>query len=254
MLKMTSAELNCVQLLRNDVLIKLPDYTKTNVRKTASGIELATLEQEKYNPTHGEITRKGGKAGQVQAGDTVFFHYLSYTSGMIRSDGSVPNSKEDKRHDNYHENISTAYIEVGESPYLIMPENELYFVIRNGEIVMLNDNYLLEPILLELEKQGVMLPHGKSVEHTFVKTKSNILQLHNDKVRFEKNIAVVYCKPENSPIETGIVVHMLDNCYIKPEYEYNHPMLKKELFIVNKKNIIAIDKPGSIPSIQPIKL
>ncbi len=249
MIATTIGDLEKMVLLRKDVLIKLPAYTKTNTRETTSKILIATLDAERYNPTHGEVVLVAKDCDLAKLGDTCFFHYLIYSAAYIRSTGLQPGMQESKKYG--YMDINKVYLEVEGQPYLILSEVELDFVLRAEEIIMLNDNYLLEPVQLKLFKDS--LGH-KMGEVTFQETDSNIFIPHTDKVTFDKNKATVYKTPAGSPLNIGECVFMFNNCYIKPEYEYNNPLLQKELFIVKKRNIVAIHRPGRVPEVQPINL
>lgn len=197
-----------LELRRSDLLIKLPDFTGQLTRFT-NDLELHTLTSQTYNPVSGTVFQTAN-CKHVQEGDTVFFQIFTYSIAVERAYGHV-----EEEHNTYKPYPYYAFKE-GENWYMILREEDLYFILRGTHIIPLNGYTIASPIKL---------------------TSNATFEIANLSGKlYHPNTATVVASKE---FKYGDYVKTLRHCDITIEEKLNSPLLPEEYFIIESKNIIC---------------
>lgn len=207
------------KLLRDCVLVKLPQDTDSLVKKTSGGVLIHTLRGRKYSPTHGTVIKMSVETKYVSLNDEVFFGLHEYDNGKTRAFGN-----EDKRFDGHATSHDTYVIQEGTDYYMIIPEKSLYFIYRNNTIIPLNDIVICEPIekVINTTPSGLILVDLKAEKH-------------------QENKAKVFAASPDSGLKKGDIIHTLKHCDIVVEEELNNPILPNKYFYVEYQDIVGKD-------------
>jgi co-chaperonin GroES (HSP10) len=206
------------ELLRTDILVKLPQGTDDVLVKQKSGIYVSTLShKEKYNPTYGEVVEVSEGAQHAKAGDVVFFGNHLWDVAKRRAFGD-----EDERYRGHYTADKVFAVKDGADYYMILPEEMIYFLRRGKELIGMNGIVIAEPIAKEKEQTHSGLIIVDLSEETYVENKMR-----------------VFLAPNTIDVAKGDVVHTLRHCDIAIEEELNNPILPAKYFFVEAENIIA---------------
>ena len=222
-----------LELRRNDVLLRLPQYTEDITRETTSGLSVATLRSQTYNPVSGEVIQVSPFCSNVKVGDTAFFQIFTFSNAKERCYGD-----ENPDFDEYKPVTHYAWLENGVW-YMIIRETDLYFVDRvittakwDGQfvsgktfhdIVMLNNYTLACPIQKEqIESSGLLCVDIK-------------------KEQYRPNEAIIF-RSSHKDLKEGMIVQTLRHCDITIEEQLNCPILPEDFFIIETKNIVSCIK------------
>lgn len=215
-----------LELRRNDVLLKLPLYTEAITRETTSGLTLATLKSQTYNPVSGEVIQVSPNCENVRVGDTAFFQIFTFSNAKERCYGD-----ENPDYDDYKPVTHYAWLEDGVW-YMIIREIDLYFSIRplgyfeNNpvEVIKVLNNYTL----------------ARPIQKEKVET-SGLICVDIKKEQYRPNEAIIF-RSSNSLLKEGMIVQTLKHCDITIEEQLNYPILPEDFFIIETKNIISCIK------------
>lgn len=213
-----------LELLRNDILLKLPPFTEEITRTTSTGLEVSTLLSQTYNPISGEVLQVSPNCSHVKRADTVFFQIFAFTNAKERCYGD-----DNPNYDEYKPFQTYAWKEDGVW-YMIIRESALYFILRDisyppsSEIIPLNNFTLARPIKKErysnVSSTGLLCVDVKKENH-------------------KPNECVVF---RSSAFKEGTIVQTLRHCDITIEEQLNCPILPEDFFIIENKNIISCIK------------
>jgi len=206
-------------LRKNHLLLELPEYTEQFSRPTQSGLEVPTLQSQTYNPVSGKVIQTAQNCEYAQVGDDVFFQIFAFTNGKERCYGD-----DNPDFDDYKPFNKYCYM-LGGKWYMIIPETELYFIFRNGDIIPLNGYTLATQIAKQRIEQR----------------ESGLLSVDVSKENYIVNQAVIF-RSSSEELNEGDVVQTLKHCDITVEEQLNCPILPKDFFIIETKNIISCTK------------
>lgn len=122
--------------------------THHNGRRLESNSQLGVVEAL---PVNNKVTNKGREFDvELSIGDVVYVHHFSFFGG------SVGDNLQLKRSDKvfYHDSRDLFSI-----PYI-----DCFFTLNNGQVKMLNDYILLEPIKDSVESDFLYVPEGENSE------------------------------------------------------------------------------------------
>jgi co-chaperonin GroES (HSP10) len=197
-----------LDLRRNDILIKLPDYTG-KLTRLSNNLELHTLTSQTYNPVSGVVFQKAS-CRHIEEGDTVYFQIFTYSIAVERAYGHV-----EEEHNTYKPYPYYAFKE-GENWYMILREEDIYFILRGKQIIPLNGYSIASP---------VKLTYNTTFEIANLSGKM-----------YHPNTATIVASNE---FKYGDYVKTLRHCDITVEEKLNSPLLPEEYFIIESKNIIC---------------
>ena len=206
-----------LELRRNDVLLRLPQYTEDITRETTNGLSVATLRSQTYNPVSGEVIQVSPFCSNVKVGDTAFFQIFTFSNAKERCYGD-----ENPDFDEYKPVTHYAWFEDGVW-YMIIRETDLYFLEKVGNVTCLNNYTLARPIQKEkVESSGLLCVDIK-------------------KEQYRPNEAIIF-RSSHKDLKEGMVVQTLRHCDITIEEQLNCPILPEDFFIIETKNIISCIK------------
>lgn len=198
-----------LDLRRTDLLLKLPDYTGQLTRET-SGFATHTLTSQSYNPVSGVVFQTAN-TNHVKQGDTVFFQIFTFSVACERAYGHP-----EAEHNTYKPYSYFAFKE-GENWYMILREEDLYFIYRDGRIIPLNGYTVAAPVTL---------------------TSDTTFAIPNIRGKlYSPNTAIVIAS--DGDFKRNDYVKTLRHCDITIEEKLNCPILPEEYFIIETKNIIC---------------
>jgi len=210
-----------LELLRDDILLKLPSFTEEITRPTSSGFEFSTLKSQTYDPVSGVVLKHSDNCNHVQTGDTVFFQIFTFTNAKERCYGD-----DNPDFDEYKPFTHYAWKQNGEW-FMIIRESSLYFALRGQDIVPLNGYTLARPI-------------EKAERYSNVST-TGLLSVDIAKENYKANQAIVF-RSTNPLLKEGNTIQTLRHCDILLEEKLNCPVLPDDFFIIETKNIISCTK------------
>lgn len=227
-----------LKLNRNKVLIELPSYANEKVREHKSGlmINFAFSAEEVYAPVHGIIVNKGISVDEVELGDQVFFHFLSYINAK--------NTPEQLKKGHYDPS-KTTWDEDGKR-YLLMPVDELIMAKRGEQIIALNNYVLLKAIPLKLKEEYY-------TDHLGIKTKlviqdnDSLIAEAAPSVTYRTDIAEVYSAQPHTGLKKGQIVYPHKDWDVPLEYDMLQE-LNETLYYVHFDVIVGTQKPQHIES------
>lgn len=206
-----------LELRRNDVLLRLPQYTEDITRETTGGLSVATLKSQTYNPVSGEVIQVSPFCSNVKVGDTAFFQIFTFSNAKERCYGD-----ENPDFDDYKPFTHYAWNEDGVW-YMIIRESDLYFIMREKDVLCLNNYTLARPIQKEkVESSGLLCVDIK-------------------KEQYRANEAIVF-RSSHKDLQEGMIVQTLRHCDITIEEQLNCPILPEDFFIIETKNIVSCIK------------
>jgi len=206
-----------LELRRNDVLLRLPQYTEDITRENTGGLSVATLRSQTYNPVSGEVIQVSPFCLNVKVGDTAFFQIFTFSNAKERCYGD-----ENPDFDEYKPVTHYAWNEDGVW-YMIIRETDLYFTMRGQEIICLNNYTLARPIKKEkVESSGLLCVDIK-------------------KEQYRANEAIIF-RSRHNDLQEGMIVQTLRHCDITIEEQLNCPILPEDFFIIETKNIVSCIK------------
>ncbi len=173
-----------MKLLRDNVLLQLPDHTGGHERKHKSGLTLSfsLSDEEQYAPVSGIVKEKGFLCSDLQIGDKVYFHYLSFINAKNT------NEQYDKGH---YDQFKTTWKE-DDKYWLLMPAIELICIERDDKLIALNQFVLLKSIPKELQSEIIQDLRGqKSLIHFVSDTTGGLLIKPELKEKYRTDIAEV---------------------------------------------------------------
>lgn len=244
-------------LLRDDILLALPPETEQRTRTQASGIEVATLQSQTYNPVYGTILQFGPECKHAQLYDRAFFQVFTFSVAKERAYGDETNSQFANE---YSPTQHFAFKDDDGRWYMIIRESALYFLlvpdrmstpvslaINDPEFFMLNNYVLASPAIESkfdgshitihaIDEQGQIAPvltlrGGRDWDSPLLLTVSN--------KDYSLNEAIIFQAPQGCGLNPGDHVQTLRFCDITLEEQYNNPALPDNYFIIEFKNIIS---------------
>ena len=224
-----------LELRRNDVLLRLPQYTEDITRETTGGLSVATLKSQTYNPVSGEVIQVSPFCSNVKVGDTAFFQIFTFSNAKERCYGD-----ENPDFDDYKPFTHYAWNEDGVW-YMIIRESDLYFIHRkftsdevSGSILLFGIPTISEIICLNNYTLARPIPKEK-VES------SGLLCVDIKKEQYRANEAIVF-RSSHKDLQEGMIVQTLRHCDITIEEQLNCPILPEDFFIIETKNIVSCIK------------
>ncbi len=209
-----------LELRRNDILLRLPSFTEEITRTTTTGLSVATLKSQTYNPISGEVIQNAKGCEWVMDGDIVFFPIFTFSNAKERCFGD-----DNPEYDGYRPITHYAWKENGVW-YMIIRETDLYFLFK-GDIIPLNGYTLARPIKKEEPYSNI--------------SATGLLCVDIKKERHKPNEAIVF-RSSNMELREGTVIQTLRHCDITVEEQLNCPILPEDFFIIETKNIISCIK------------
>jgi hypothetical protein len=210
-----------LELRRNDILLRLPSFTEEITRTTTTGLSVATLKSQTYNPISGEVIHYSLGCTNVVNGDIVFFPIFTFSNAKERCFGD-----DNPEYDGYRPITHYAWKENGVW-YMIIRETDLYFILNEGEIIPVNNYTLARPIKKEEPYSNI--------------SATGLLCVDIKKERHKPNEAIIF-RSSHKLLKEGMVVQTLRHCDITIEEQLNCPILPEDFFIIETKNIISCIK------------
>ncbi len=221
-----------LSLKRDDILLRLPIETEDLTRTQSSGLEVATLHSQTYNPVYGTVLQVSDTLNMNPSWlrpfvtDQVFFQIFAFSVAKDRCYGDTMNPQ-----------FASEYIPVSHMAFkeddgwkMIIRASSIYFIKRGETIIPLN-NYLTE----KYSTQELIDLFSQSGKLLYVADLSN--------KDYQLNEAII----SHSPVpwlNPGDHVFTLRHCDITIEEQYNNPILPQNYFIIEAQNIVAImDSP-----------
>jgi hypothetical protein len=201
-------------LLRDTLLLKIPENSRIHIMPHGEKLFLHTdqVDDMQMQDCEGEVIKKA-KGAHVEIGDLVIFHYLSLNNGR---DGTGVNV------------FTFAY---KGSLYHLIPYNQIFFSIRNGEYICHNGKYLVESIPDDLENVEV----GKGSVFA-KKLLSGIVELKKDK--YLPNKCKVVATPKDAKFEVGDIV-VTFGCWDVPIKSDTMRKNEKQYFRCEDDNLVC---------------
>lgn len=229
-----------LELRRNDLLLRLPSFTEEISRTSHTGLSVATLQSQTYNPISGEVLQHSPFCSHVKVGDTVFFQIFTFTNAKERCYGD-----DNPDLDGYKPFKHIAWREDGVW-YMIIRETDLYFIRRDmlfGSYDMYDKNVEIienKPFIIPLNGYTIAYPIKK--ERYSNTSSTGLLCVDLRRENHKPNEAIIF-QSSNRNLKHGMVVQTLRHCDITIEEELNCPILPEDFFIIETKNIISCTKP-----------
>lgn len=221
------------KLLRNDCLIKLPEYTEKETRTLKSGLYVSALqEKQRFNPTCGVVVKVANDEQIVRVGDTVFFANHIWLNSKTRAFGS-----DDERFKGMYVGHRSFALKEEDGYYMIIPENQLIFIKRGDELIPLNGHVIAVPHENDVTVEDV--PMGGVFGKVNARKQGSLLIVDLQEEKYKINMAVVFSAPEGSDLKKGDVVHTLKHCDLFVENELNEPILPDKYFFIELEDILA---------------
>ena len=211
-MKITREDLNRLELIGDNVLIKLPWDAGEKNQETKLGITLSFIysDKEKYAPVYGTIV-KHYEGAQVKEGDQVFFHYLCWNNSLHTAESWF---------NGHYDGTKTALICETEK-YLLMSEAELFFAKRGDGYVCMNDYLLLKGIPKKTRKETVTDSTTGQSWNVYVSdsTAGNTILTPELKESHRTDIAEVIIAPEDMELPKGAIVYCEKDWDVPLEYD-----------------------------------
>ncbi len=241
----------------NNIMVRLPTDQKKRERKIGN-IYIPTLEGRfEHDFTFGEVVSVGELCTTVKVNDIAYYSQMSMQQAL-------QNCGRDKtRNDTLKDtanNIPCYLYEEGDEEFLIFPASKVSIecsdisgtfeniifqsvicIIRDGKVVMLNDNYLInkdyddgqliDGIRAKRTQSGLYLPQLKE---------------QNEK---DKKYKVLHA-PEKSVVDVGDTIFTQPHCDIPLEGEFNNPLFPKDTYYIQESNILAVQSPSDEEILQ----
>lgn len=233
--------INNLILLRDDILLLLPPETEALTRTQQSGLEVATLQSQTYNPVYGTVIKHSNQCKRVIAGDKAFFQIFTFSVAKDRAYGDETNPQF------VNEYIPVQHFAFKENDnwYLIIRESALYFLV--GEVppgIQSLNNYVIAtpaPNNSPPYFQGGV-PAGRGGQAA---DNSQLITLTKHNKSYALNEAIVFA---SETLQPGDCIQTLRHCDITIEEQFNNPILSALIppseadgtFIIEFKNIISI--------------
>lgn len=203
--------------------------------KQKSGLYISTVKhKEKFNPTHGTVVEMAEAVSGINIGEEVFFGNHLWDVAKRRAFGD-----DDLRFKGQYTPDKVFAIKDGEDCYMILPRTDIYFLIRNGEVVTQNNFVVAEPLqkesgLVEVEINGtkVLIPNSTI-------SAGGIALIDTAEENYTENMAVVFAAPDGCDLTKGDTIYTLRHCDIPAEEDLNNPILPKKYFFIELDDIIA---------------
>jgi len=231
-----------LELRRNDVLLRLPQYTEDITRETTSGLSVATLKSQTYNPVSGEVIQVSPFCSNVKVGDTAFFQIFTFSNAKERCYGD-----ENPDFDEYKPVTHYAWLENGVW-YMIIRESDLYFLQRDKleickDEFWVKNNDTNKPIYNIVSTEIICLSNytlARPIQKEKVES-SGLLCVDIKKEQYRPNEAIIF-RSSHKDLKEGMIVQTLRHCDITIEEQLNCPILPEDFFIIETKNIISCIK------------
>lgn len=231
-----------LQMVRNCVLVALPEQTEGSTRRQESGLEVAVRNEVRFAPTHGVVVSISPEVKACNVGDTVLFGKEHWENARDAAWGI-----QDERFKGlYDEQRVFAIKSEGDEGrgtrgnaapqyYMIIPEDLLFVRVPEGGGLECMNGYVLAtgvgkrpPGPLKGEQEGLAIA-DLGIE------------------QYKLNMAAIVLSGKESWLKAGDYVYTLRHCDIYIEEELNAPLaavqaLKRgdmPLFIIEGENIIA---------------
>lgn len=222
-----------MKLLRDNVILELPPETGSHERQHKSGITLSfsLSDEEKYAPVSGIVRQKGRLCDDLNIGDKVYYHYLSYLNAQNTL------QQYDKGH---FDPYKTTWKDEGKH-WLLMPSIELICVERDGELIALNQYVLLKSISKNLTTGRLKGYRGENLGEYQVQNENAtaVIILPEFGEKYRTDIAEVV---SGKGFQKGQVVYLYPEWDVPLERDILD-LMPEPVYYTNSDTIIGIKEP-----------
>lgn len=221
-------------MVRNNLLVLLPEQTEQMLRETEAGFTVSTLDALKYDPAHGTVVGVGLDCKDCLIGDEVFFNKVLWANAKECAWGSS-----DERFVNEYQG-HREFALTPKSPkgdlnsqqpvryYMVIPEDKVWMVefVQDGKVVPVNGHVVAEKITPKSPKGDL------NSQQPFAVVDFREEDYEINQVRIVHGGGSLF-------LDKGDIVQTLRHCDLFVEEKLNNAHLPEEWFIIEEENIIS---------------